>query len=484
MAGKAYRSRNSQHGGEGPNDGEGRPTVSLEGTRRQKTATAVHPPEGRGEAPSVRRSGEVPTAAHGDGGPGDGGARWMERIVERSNVVKALKRVEQNKGSPGIDGMTVQELRPYLRQHWPRLREQLLTGTYRPERVREQQIPKRGGGMRKLGIPTVLDRFVQQAILQVLQPHVDPTFSEGSYGFRPGRSAHQAVRAARQHVQAGKTWVVDVDLEAFFDRVNHDILMGKLSKRIRDKRLLGLVRRYLEAGVMANGVAMERYEGTPQGGPLSPLLANVLLDSVDKALEKRGLAFVRYADDCNVYVRSRRAAKDAMQTMRRLVEDVRLRVNEAKSAVERPWNRKFLGYSMWWAGRTVKLRVAPKALNAMKARVRQVTRRSGGRSMQAVAAELRSFLTGWRTYFALSETPRVFDELDQWVRHRLRALQLKQWKRGKTAYRELRRLGASEATAATVAKYLRRWWSNAAQAVNAALPSAHFDALGIPRLAR
>jgi RNA-directed DNA polymerase len=408
----------------------------------------------------------------------------MERIVERSNVVKALKRVEQNKGSPGIDGMTVQELRAYLRQHWPCLRGELLAGTYRPERVREQQIPKSGGGTRKLGIPTVLDRFVQQAILQVLQPYIDPTFSEGSYGFRPGRSAHQAVRMARQYVNAGKTWVVDVDLEAFFDCVNHDVLMGKLSKRISDKRLLGLIRRYLEAGVMANGVAVERYEGTPQGGPLSPLLANVLLDSMDKALEKRGLAFVRYADDCNVYVRSRRAAQDAMQTMRRLVEALRLRVNESKSAVDRPWNRKFLGYSMWRAaGSTVKLRVAPKTLDAMKARVRQVTQRSGGRSMQAVASELRSFLTGWKTYFQLAETPKVFRALDQWVRHRLRALQLKQWKRGRTAYRELRRLGASEATAAVVASNLRSWWKNAAKDVHVALPNAHFDALGVPRLA-
>ncbi len=458
--------------------------MNLEGTRRQKTANAVHPPEGRGEAPRVRRSGEVPTAAYGDGGSGNDGAQWMERIVERSNVVKALKRVEQNKGSPGIDGMTVQELRPHLRQHWPRLRGELLAGRYRPERVREQQIPKSGGGVRKLGIPTVLDRFVQQAILQVLQPHVDPTFSEGSYGFRPGRSAHQAVRAARQYVQGGKTWVVDVDLEAFFDRVNHDVLMGKLSKRIGDRRLLGLIRRYLEAGVMANGVLMERFEGTPQGGPLSPLLANVLLDSVDKALEKRGLAFVRYADDCNVYLQSRRAAEDTMQTMHRLVTALRLRVNEAKSAVDRPWNRKFLGYSMRVAaGRTVKLRVAPKALDAMKARVRKITQRSGGRSMQAVASELRSFLIGWKTYFQLAETPGIFRELDKWVRHRLRALQLKQWKRGRTAYRELRRLGASLVTAATVAKHLTSWWANSAQYVHVALPSAHFDALGVPRLA-
>jgi RNA-directed DNA polymerase len=408
----------------------------------------------------------------------------MERIVESNNVVRALKRVEQNKGSPGIDRMTVQELRPYLRKCWPQLREQLLAGSYQPKPVREQEIPKSGGGMRKLGIPTVLDRFIQQAILQVLQPNFDSTFSDASYGFRPGRSAHQAVRRALHHVQAGKRWVVDVDLEKFFDRVNHDVLMGRLSKRISDKRLLGLIRRYLNAGIMANGVVTERYEGTPQGGPLSPLLANVLLDEVDKELENRGLAFVRYADDCNVYVQSKRAAHDAMETLKRLFSALRLRVNEEKSAVDRPWNRKFLGYSFWVApGRTMKLKVAPKALEAMKARVRQITKRSGGRSMKSVADELRSYLLGWRNYFALAETPKVFRQNDEWIRHRLRALQLKHWRRGTTMYRELLRLGAPGDVAAQVAANAKRWWKNSAKKVNAAIPSSYFDALGIPRLA-
>jgi RNA-directed DNA polymerase len=410
--------------------------------------------------------------------------RLMERVVASDNVVKALKRVEQNKGSPGTDGMTTQELRAHLREAWPQLREQLLAGSYQPTAVREQEIPKSGGGVRKLGIPTVLDRFIQQAILQVLQPIFDPTFSEGSYGFRPGRSAHDAVRAAHRLIQSGKTWVVDVDLEKFFDRVNHDVLMGRLASRISDTRLLRLIRRYLNAGVMANGVVMERQEGTPQGGPLSPLLANVLLDDVDKELEKRGLAFARYADDCNVYVSSRRAADDAMAMLRRAFAGLRLRINEAKSAVDRPWNRKFLGFSFWHAGHAVKLRVAPKALETMKERVRQITSRAGGRSIQQVADELRSYLVGWKNYFRLADTQGVYRRHDEWIRHRLRALQLKHWKRGTTAYRELRRLGASEEIARRVAGNLRRWWRNAAMHLHFVMPIAHFDRLGVPRLAR
>lgn len=409
----------------------------------------------------------------------------MERIVERDNVVKALKRVVQNKGSPGTDGMSVQELRTYLAEAWPRHREELLTGTYQPKPVREREIPKNGGGVRKLGIPTALDRFIQQAILQVLQPLFDPTFSEGSFGFRPGRSAHQAVRAAQRHIQGGKRWVVDVDLEKFFDRVNHDVLMGRLARRISDKRLLGLVRRYLNVGIMANGVVMERHEGTPQGGPLSPLLANVLLDEVDKELEARGLAFCRYADDCNVYVKSKRAAEDAMALMRRLFASLRLRVNESKSAVDRPWKRKFLGYSFWVApGRNVKLKVAPQALERMKERVRQITGRNGGRSLNAVAAELGSYLAGWRNYFGLAETPKIFRELDEWIRHRLRMVQLKQWKRGTTTYRELRRLHAPEDLALKVAANSRRWWKNSGMLLNAVLDLAWANALGVPRLAR
>lgn len=408
----------------------------------------------------------------------------MQRVVERGNVKAALKRVRQNKGSPGIDAMRVEELGPWLVENWEAVRTQLLDGSYQPKPVREQEIPKSGGGARKLGIPTVLDRLIQQCMLQVLQPMFDPTFSEHSYGFRPGRSAHEAVCEAQRYIQEGRRWVVDVDLEKFFDRVNHDVLMGRLEKRIGDKRMLGLIRRYLEAGVMANGVVMERYEGTPQGGPLSPLLANVLLDEVDKELEKRGLRFVRYADDCNVYVGSRRAAEDAMQTLRRLYAELRLRVNETKSAVARPWDRRFLGYSFWVAkGRQVKRRVSPKALETMKDRVREMTSRVRGRSLKAVAEQLRGYLLGWKQYFHLADTPGVFRRLDEWLRHRLRALQLKQWKRGRTVYRELCARGMPEHMALKVAANARRWWKNAGMYLHVALPTSYFDRLGVPRLA-
>jgi group II intron reverse transcriptase/maturase len=456
--------------------------VGLEGARHQKSAQAELAVRDRGEAPKWHGSGEAPTAANGD--EHSGNDHLMELVVERSNVVKALKRVKQNKGSPGIDGMTVEELPAHLNENWGAIRAQLLDGTFRPQPVREQEIPKSGGGVRKLGIPTVLDRLIQQAILQVLQPKVDPTFSQHSHGFRPGRRAHDAVREAQRYIQAGHRVTVDVDLEKFFDRVNHDVLMGRLAKRFGDKRLLGLIRRYLEAGIMVHGVVMERWEGTPQGGPLSPLLANVLLDEVDKELEKRGLAFVRYADDCNVYVRSRRAGTRVMETLKRLYTRLRLRINESKSAVGPAHTRKFLGYSFWYAkGGTVKLRVAEQALATMQERVRNITSRSGGRSLKAVIAELASYLPGWKQYFYLGETPKVMRNLDQWIRHRLRALQLKQWKRGKTTYRELRRLGAADDLARQVAANTRRWWSNAAMLLQVVLPTSYYDQQGVPRLA-
>ena len=417
--------------------------MSLEDAVRQKTGQLVLPLDRRGEAPECQRSGEASTAASGNERPGTD--RLMEEVV----------------------------------------RKELLAGTYQPRPVKRQEIPKSGGGVRELGIPTVLDRLVQQAILQVLQPRFDPTFSEHSHGFRPGRRAHDAVCEAQRYIQDGRRVVVDVDLEKFFDRVNHDVLMGKLSARIEDKRMLGLIRRYLEAGIMANGVVVERVEGTPQGGPLSPLLANVLLDEVDKELEKRGLNFVRYADDLNVYVRSRRAGEDAMQTLRRLYARLRLRVNEAKSAVARPWGRKFLGYSFWVAqGRKVKRRVAPKALEAMKERVREITSRNGGRSMDRVIAELRSYLTGWKQYFWLADTPRILGDLDEWIRHRIRQAQLKQWKRGTTVYRELRARKVCERNARAAAAHARRWWRTAAHpALSVALPMSYYDRLGVPRLA-
>jgi len=457
--------------------------VNLVGARHQKSVQTELPLEGRGEASDRQRSGEAPTAANGNGRSGTD--HLMEEVVERGNLKQALKRVKANKGSPGVDGMTVEELPAYLKANWERLRAQLLDGRYQPQPVRQQEIPKHGGGVRKLGIPSVVDRFLQQAILQVLGPRFDATFSDHSYGFRPGRRAHDAVCAAQKYIQEGRQWVVDVDLEQFFDRVNHDILMGKLAQRVEDRRMLGLIRRFLEAGVLANGISMERHEGTPQGGPLSPLLANVLLDEVDKELERRGHAFVRYADDSNVYVRSRRAGERVMQTLRRLYAKLRLRVNETKSAVARPWERKFLGYSFWVAKEgTIKRRIANQALAAMKERVRQITGRSLGRSLQSVIAELRSYLVGWKEYFRLTETRSVFRDLDQWIRRRLRMVQLKQWKRGPRIFRALCARGVPRNAAASAAAHARRWWRISRHpALNIALPPSEFDRLGLPRLA-
>ncbi len=456
--------------------------MNLGDAMRQKSGQLELPLDRRGEAPGVGGSGEASTAAHETERSGNDGVRLMERAVARDNVIAALKRVQKNKGSPGIDGMTVEALRLHLRATWPVLREQLLTGTYRPKPVRQQLIPKSDGGVRELGIPTALDRFIQQALLQVLQPQFDPTFSEHSYGFRPGRRAHDAVCRAQRYIQEGRRWVVDVDLEKFFDRVNHDVLLGRLAHRIADRRVLGLIRRYLEAGIMANGVVTERHEGTPQGGPLSPLLANVLLDDVDKELEMRGHAFVRYADDCNVYVRSKRAGERVMAAMRGLFANLRLRINEAKSAVARPWDRKFLGYSFWVAkDEEIKRRVADKALVTMKDRVRSITVRHG-RSLNAIVTELRRYLLGWKNYFRLAQEPRTFRNLDKWIRHRLRAIQLKHWRHWSTIYRHLRQRGIDPHEAWKVARNTGRWWRNSAMALNRALPVRHFDALGLPRL--
>jgi group II intron reverse transcriptase/maturase len=409
----------------------------------------------------------------------------MEQVVARENAMVALKRVRRNKGGPGIDGRTVEELEPYLREHWVAIRKQLLAGSYRASAVKRQLIPKRKGGVRELGIPTVLDRFVQQLLLQVLQPMFDPTFSEHSHGFRPGRRAHDAVREAQRYIQDGRRWVVDVDLEKFFDRVNHDVLMGKLHNRIADQRVLRIIRRYLEAGIMADGVVVERHEGTPQGGPLSPLLANVLLDDVDKELERRGHTFVRYADDCNVYVRSKRAGERVLAALRQQYAKLRLRTNDEKSAVARVWGRKFLGYSFWVApGGVVKRRVAAKALAEMKQRIRQITSRSGGRSMEQVTGELGTYLRGWKEYFKLADTPGIFADLDGWIHHRLRAAQLKQWKRGRTTFRALSARGLPEWLVVKGAGHGRRWWwASALGALHTALPGKHFERLGVPRLA-
>ena len=398
---------------------------------------------------------------------------------------QAWKRVKANRGTAGVDGLDIDQTARQLKTEWPRIREALLQGTYRPSPVRRVMIPKPGGGQRELGIPTVTDRLIQQALLQVLQPMIDPGFSEHSYGFRPGRRAHDAVLAAQSYIQSGRKIVVDVDLEKFFDRVNHDILMDRVRKRIGDDGVCRLVRAYLNAGIMDGGVVVERHEGTPQGGPLSPLLANLLLDEVDKALEARGHCFVRYADDCNVYVHSRRAGERVMQLLRRLYGRLHLRINESKSAVASVFTgRKFLGFSFWMAPKgVVKRRIARKAVMAFRQRVRWLTRRSGGRSIQQVVDGLRPLLLGWRAYFGLAQTTGVWRELDEWIRHRLRAIQLRQWKRGKTMFRELCAMGASTEVARKVAANSRRWWHNSAMLLNSVLTLSWFDSLGLPRLA-
>ena len=413
----------------------------------------------------------------------DTGSALLQAALTRENLQRAFKRVRANKGAAGVDGLDIDQTAKQLQTGWPVIRAQLLAGTYRPSPVRRVTIPKPDGGERELGIPTVTDRLIQQALLQVLQPILDPTFSEHSYGFRPGRRAQDAVLAAQAYVQSGRRFVVDVDLEKFFDRVNHDILIDRLQRRIGDAGVIRLIRAYLNSGSMSDGVVQQRYQGTPQGGPLSPLLANVLLDEVDKELERRGHCFARYADDCNVYVRSRRAGERGMALLRRLYARLHLRLNEAKSAVASVFGRKFLGYSFWVAPKgVIKRTVAAKPPATFKQRIRQLIRRSGGRSMQEVVGRLRPYVLGWKAYFGLAQTPRVWLGLDEWLRHRLRAIQLKQWKRGTTIYRELRSLGAPPGVARRVAANSRRWWRNSGKLLNSVLTIDHFDRLGLPRL--
>ena len=412
-----------------------------------------------------------------------GAGTLLEAALTRENLQAAWKRVKANKGAAGVDGLDLEQTARVLRTSWPQTRQALLAGTYRPQPVRRVMIPKPDGSQRELGIPTVLDRLIQQALLQVLQPLIDPTFSEHSHGFRPGRRAHDAVKAARAYVQTGKRVVVDVDLAKFFDRVNHDILIDRFAKRIDDAGVIRLVRAYLNAGIMDGGVVVERHLGTPQGGPLSPLLANVLLDEVDKALEARGYSFARYADDCNVYVSSIKAGQRVMALLRTQYAGLKLQINEAKSAVSSALGRKFLGYALWVAkGREVKCAVAHKAVDNFKARIRQLTRRSGGRSMEQVVQRLRPYMLGWKAYFGLAQTPKVWRELDEWLRHRLRAIQLKHWKRPTTMYRELKALGAGETVARRVAANSRRWWRNSNHLLKTVLTIAYFDRLGVPRL--
>ena len=434
----------------------------------------------------VRRTGEGTSTArqtgtaHGESG-GDEALTLIEQVVRRENLVAAHARVVRNGGAPGVDGMTVDDLMPYCRQHWARIREQLLSGTYVPQPVRRVEIPKpEGKGVRRLGIPTVLDRFIQQALLQILSPIFAPTFSDASYGFRPGRSTHQAVQRAREHIAAGHRWVVDVDLEKFFDRVNHDVLMARVARRVKDTRVLRLIRRYLQAGMMDGGLVSPRTEGTPQGGPLSPLLSNILLDEWDRELERRGHRFVRYADDCNVYVRSKAAGERVLASLERwLTQRLRLRVNRDKSGVARPWTRKFLGYSVTW-DRAVRLRVAPAAVKRLKTKLRGILRQGRGRRLADTVTELNLATRGWVVYFRLAEAKTSFEDLDKWRRRKLRCVVWRQWKRPRTRLHELRRRGLDE-TRARVSAYNGHgpWWNAGASHMHAAVPPAVLRQLGL-----
>lgn len=410
--------------------------------------------------------------------------RLMEEVCERENLEEALKRVRSNKGSPGIDGMTVDEIPEYLKQHWLAIREQLLSGTYQPQPVKRVEIPKPDGGVRKLGIPTVLDRFVQQAVQQVLQQQWDPKFSEHSYGFRPGRSAHQAMAQSQQYVAAGHGWCVDLDLEKFFDRVNHDKLMGQVAKRVSDQRVLQLIRAFLNAGVMENGLVKPSVEGTPQGGPLSPLLSNLVLDELDRELERRGHCFVRYADDCNIYVRSARAGQRVMESIKRFITGkLKLKVNESKSAVGKPQERKFLGFS-FTAGQELKRKIAPQAIVRLKERIREITRTARGRSMEPVMEELARYLRGWRGYFGFCETPSILRRLDSWIRRRIRYAFWRQWKTGRKRFAELVQRGVTRKLAANTAGSRRGPWRvSQSPALTHALSNADLASFGLPALA-
>ena len=451
---------------------------------RQKTQLDLaFPPTAMGEA---RRSGAGGTeaavanaateslAVHGPS---------MEAIVERDNLRKALAQVRRNKGAPGVDGTTVDDLAGYLKDHWLAIKAHLLDGTYKPLPVRRVEIPKASGGTRPLGIPTVLDRFIQQAVLQVLQADWDPTFSEHSHGFRPGRSAHGAVRAAQEYLAAGDRYVADIDLEKFFDRVNHDILMGQVAKRVTDWRILRLIRGFLTAGVLADGLVGPTDEGTPQGGPLSPLLSNLMLDVLDRELERRGHRFVRYADDCNIYVRSRRAGQRVMVSLEQfLARHLKLKLNAAKSAVDLPSRRKFLGFS-FTAGKEPRRRIAPQALARLKSRVRELTRRTRGASLAQIVEALSRYLVGWRGYFGFCETPSVLRRLDQWIRRRLRAVAWRQWKRGRTRFAELRRRGVGKDLAAqTAGSPHGPWRLSNSPALAIAIPTALLTTLGLAAL--
>jgi len=410
--------------------------------------------------------------------------QMMEKVVKGENMQKALLRVEKNKGSAGIDNMTVGELRSYLKEQWPRIKEELLNDKYKPQPVLRVEIPKLNGGVRQLGIPTVVDRLIQQGLHQVLSPIFDGGFSESSYGFRQGRRAHSAVKQAQKYVAEGKRWVVDIDLEKFFDRVNHDMLMARVARKIKDKRILRLIRRYLQAGIMNEGLIKASLEGTPQGGPLSPLLSNIFLDDLDKELERRGHTFCRYADDCNIYVGSKKAGESVMASITRLLEKgLKLKVNAKKSAVDRPWKRKFLGYSMT-SNKQPRLKAAIESVKRLKGKLKEIFRKGRGRNIERlILEELNPLLKGWVNYFILSEVKRIFEDLDQWIRRKLRCMVWKQWKKPRTRIKQLIKLGLCKDRAwKSTVNGRGSWWNSGASHMNQALPKSYFDQCGLVRL--
>lgn len=451
--------------------------------RQKRQLELAFASEMRGEARDLARKGTESRKAENRTEHPAAQQRVMEEVCEVRNLKRALRRVKQNGGSPGIDGRTVEELAQYLMGHWKEIRESLLNGTYRPQPVKRVEIAKADGGTRLLGIPTVVDRFVQQAMLQVLQQEWEPRFSAHSYGFRPGRSAHQAVAEAQQYIAEGYRWVVDLDLEKFFDRVQHDRLMSRVAERVSDKRALKLIRRMLEAGVMIGGLVRATEQGTPQGGPLSPLLSNIVLDELDQELERRGHHFVRYADDCNVYVRSERAGQRVMKSLRRYITSkLRLRINEAKSAVAQPWKRKFLGFS--YTNRSEpQRRIAPESLERFKRRIRELTRPTGGQSMAQTVTELNTYLNGWKGYYGFAQTESVMTTLNGWIRRRLRSLIWRQWRTWKRRAAALERLGIDERTACRTAATRRGpWYTSMQYPLKAALSNAYFTKLGLIEL--